>query len=118
MLRPYNWDAGSLRAGSRSCRSRRLPPVMREGAVRLRHPVRVLFLLYRLALTLRGEDQLGGEPLRHVLLAAGAAGRDQPAHTPRGAPPPPPLPPHLGGRAAPPPRLPFQRRLHIGQGLL
>src|SRR3954466_2501623 len=34
-------DAGSLKAGSRSCLFRRLPPVMREGAVRLRHPVRV-----------------------------------------------------------------------------
>src|SRR5881409_1339227 len=86
MLRPYNWDAGSLSAGSRSCRSKRLPPVMREGAIRLRHPVRVFLLLYGLALALRGEDQLGGEPLRHVLFAAGAAERDQPAHAQGGAP--------------------------------
>src|SRR5919109_3644449 len=39
-----------------------LPPVVREGPVGLRHPVRVFFLLYGLALALRGEDQLGGEP--------------------------------------------------------
>src|SRR5712692_8605409 len=46
-------DAGSLRSGSRDCLFRRLPPVMREGAVRLRHPVRVFLLLYRLAFALR-----------------------------------------------------------------
>src|SRR2546426_9603251 len=107
MLRPYNWDAGSLRAGSRSCRSRRLPPVMREGAVRLRHPVRVFFLLNRLALALRGEDQLGGEPLGHVLFAAGAAGRDQPAPAARRGPRRPGFPPPPGGRAPPPPRPPL-----------
>src|SRR6059036_2635824 len=98
MLRPYNWDAGSLKAGSRSCRSKRLPPVMREGAVRLRHPVRVFFLLYGLTLTLRGEDQLGGEPLRHVLFATGAAERDQPAHAERGAALRPDFDRHLVGR--------------------
>src|SRR5439155_20678583 len=73
-------------AGSRSCRSKRLPPVMREGPIGLRHPVRVLFLLDRLALALRGEDQLGGEAFRHVLLAARAAVLDQPAHPERRAP--------------------------------
>src|SRR5881409_4302354 len=118
MLRPYNWDAGSLKAGSRSCRSKRLPPVMREGAVRLRHPVRVLFLLYRLALALRGEDQLGGEPLRHVLLAARATELNQPAHAERGAPLGPDFHRHLIGRAAHAPGLHFQRRLHIRQRLL
>src|SRR5437773_2688628 len=43
---------------------------MREGAVRLRHPVRVLFLLDRLALTLRGENPLGERlfaPLHQVI---------------------------------------------------
>src|SRR3989454_11182208 len=107
MLRPYNWDAGSLRAGSRSCRSRRLPPVMREGAVRLRHPVRVFFLLNRLALALRGEDQLGGEPLGHVLFAAGAGGREQATPARRGGAPRAGLPPPPGGRRAPPPRPPL-----------
>src|SRR5438445_6557779 len=88
-------DAGSLSAGSRSCRSKGSPPVMREGAVRLRHPVRILFLLYRLALALRGEDQLGGESLRHVLFAARAAERDQPAHAERGGAPGPDFDLHL-----------------------
>src|SRR6266496_2808323 len=80
-LRPHReafglLDAGSLKAGSRDCRFRgaaccartfSLPPVMREGAVRLRHPVRVFLLLDRFALAFRGEDQLGGQPLRHRL---------------------------------------------------
>src|SRR2546427_1344904 len=84
---------------------------MREGAVRLRHPVRVLFLLDRLALTFRGENQLGGQPLRHVFFAAGAARREQPTPAPpRGPPraglPPPPVPP-----PAPPPGLHLPHRV-------
>src|SRR5258705_5570413 len=66
-------DAGSLEAGSRSCLFRRLPPVMRESPVGLRHPVRVFFLLYRLAFALRRQNQLGGEALGHRLLFACAA---------------------------------------------
>src|SRR5438105_6066202 len=83
-------DAGSLEAGSRSCWSRaharalcpgaKSPPVMREGAVRLRHPVRVFLFLYRLAFAFRRQDQLGGVALGHRLLLAGAAVLDDPAH--------------------------------------
>src|SRR5512135_270152 len=61
-----------------------LPPVMRERPVGLRHPVRVFLLLDRLALALRREDQLRRQPLRHVLLLAGAAVLDDPAHPERG----------------------------------
>src|SRR3989442_13767534 len=115
---PTAWDAGSLEAGSRSCWSKRLPPVMREGAVRLRHPVRVFLLLDRLALALRREDHLGGEPLRHVLLAAGTPELDHPAHPPG----PPSLPPHFHPppicRAAHPPPIQLKRRLHVRQRLL
>src|SRR5213595_679432 len=95
-----------------------LPAIVGEGPVGLGHPVRVLFLLYGLALALRGEDQLGGEPLRHVLFAAGAAERDQPAHAERGAALGPNFHRHLVGRAAHAPGLHFQCRLHIGQRLL
>src|SRR6266550_7985836 len=49
---------------------RRLPPVMRESAVRFRHPVCVFLLLYRLAFALRRQDQLGGEALGHRLFLA------------------------------------------------
>src|SRR5437660_2271388 len=91
---------------------------MREGPIGLRHPMRVLFLLDRLALALRGEDQLGGQPLRHVLLAPRAAVLDQPAHPQRRASLRPHLDRHLVGRAAHTPGLYFQRRLHVRQRLL
>src|SRR5256886_14302975 len=76
---------------------------MREGAVRLRHPVCVLFLLDRLALTFRGENQLGGQPLRHVFFAAGAAGPEEPPPAPRGGAVRAGLPPALLRGGAPPP---------------
>src|SRR2546430_17156397 len=82
---------------------------MREGAVRLRHPVRVFFLLNRLALALRGEDQLGGEPLGHALFAAGGGGADQPPPFPRGGALGAGFPPPPGGRPPPPPRPPLPR---------
>src|SRR5690349_17415957 len=84
-----------------------LPPVVCEGPVGLGHPVRVFLLLYGLTLTLRGEDQLGGQPLRHVLFAPGAAERNQPAHAERGAPLGPNFHRHLVRRA------PDAARLHL-----
>src|ERR1700694_2061831 len=111
-------DAGSLSAGSRSCRSRRLPPVMRESAIRFRHPVRVFLLLNRLALALRGENELGGEALRHRFFLARTAVLDQPAHPQRRAPLRPYLDRHLIRGSAHAPRLHFQRRLAVRQRLL
>src|ERR1700752_72310 len=111
-------DAGSLNSGSRSCWSRRLPPVMREGAVRLRHPVRVFLLLYRLAFALRRQNQLGCEALGHRLLFARAAVLDDPAHPQRGAALRPHFNRYLIRRATDPARLHFQRRLHVRQRLL
>src|SRR3977135_2074193 len=86
-------DAGSLRSGSRSCWSRRLPPVMRESAVRFRHPVRVFLLLYRFAFALRRQDQLGGGALGHRLLFARAAVLGDTSHSQRRGPPPAPSAP-------------------------
>src|SRR5947209_4416910 len=91
---------------------------MREGAVRLRHPVRVFLLLDRLALALRGEDHLGGQALRHRLLAPRAAEHDQPPHPQRGAALGPHLYRHLVGRAAHAAGLHLERRLHVRQRLL
>src|ERR1041384_7266062 len=45
-----------------------LPPVMREGPVRLRHTVGVFLLLDGVPLSLGGQDQLRREPVRHRLL--------------------------------------------------
>src|SRR6266849_10070313 len=82
-----------------------LPPVMRERPVGFRHPVRVFLLLDRLALALRREDQLRREPLRHVLLLAGAAVLNDPAHAERRAPLRPDFHRHLVRGAADAPRL-------------
>src|SRR6267154_2740462 len=70
------------RSRGTACRARTfsLPPIMGEGAIRLRHPVRVFLLLDRLAFALRGEDHLGGQPLGHRLLAARPAVLNKPPH--------------------------------------
>src|SRR6267143_2052918 len=57
-----------------------LPAVVREGLVRLRHLVRILALLHRVAAVVRRVHQLGGELLIHGLLAALFGVLDQPAH--------------------------------------
>src|SRR2546427_543983 len=91
---------------------------MREGAVRLRHPVRVFLLLYRLAFALRRQDQLGGQALGHRLLFARAAVLDDPTHPQRRAPLGAYFDGHLIRRTADATRLHFQRRLHVRQRLL
>src|SRR5207247_2233546 len=91
---------------------------MREGAVRLRHPVRVFLLLDRFALALRGEDHLGGQALRHRLFAPRTAEHDQPPHPERGAALRPHLHRHLVGGAAHAAGLHLERRIHVRQRLL
>src|SRR5439155_20258177 len=95
-----------------------LPPVMCESPIGFRHPVRVFLLLDRLALALRSGDQLGGVPLRHVLLAPRPAVLDQPPHPQRRAPLGSHLDRHLVGRAAHAAGLDLERRLHVRQRLL
>src|SRR5437660_7852183 len=58
----------------------RLPPVVGERLVGLRHLVRVLALLHCVAAVVRGVHQLCGEILVHGLLAALLGVLDQPAH--------------------------------------
>src|SRR5205823_3244333 len=58
----------------------RLPAVVREGLVGLRHPVDVVLLLERAALLVERIHDLAGELLPHMLLAAVARVADQPAH--------------------------------------
>src|SRR5207237_8928018 len=79
-----------------------LPAVMSEGLVGLRHLVRVLALLHRVAAVVRRVDQLRGQLLVHGLLAALLGVVDDPAH---GQGDPAVLPHfhgHLVGGAAPP----------------
>src|SRR6187431_2791823 len=58
----------------------RLPAVVREGLVGLRHPVDVVLLLEGAALLVRGVEDLADELVDHLLLAALPGERDQPAH--------------------------------------
>src|SRR5712691_1034427 len=96
----------------------RLPAVVCERPVGLRHPVRVFLLLYRLAFALRRQDQLGRQALGHRLLFARAAVLYDPAHPQRRAPLGAHFDRHLIRRAADAPRLYFQRRLDVRQRLL
>ena len=59
---------------------RRLPAIVGERLVRLRHPVDVVLALVGVALLLLGVEQLVGEPLGHRLLAPLARELDEPAH--------------------------------------
>src|SRR3569832_191912 len=62
-----------------------LPAVVRERLVRVRHLVRVLALLHRVALVRRGVEQLAGQLLLHgAAIGAVAGGADDPAHAERG----------------------------------
>src|SRR6266850_3481372 len=95
-----------------------LPAVVREGLVRLRHLVRVLALLHRVAAVVRRVHQLGGELLVHGLLAALLGVLDQPAHGERH----PALLPHfhgdLVGGTADAAALHLEDRLDVVEGLL
>src|SRR6476619_822040 len=62
------------------------PPVVREGLVRLRHPVHVVLALERAALLVDRIHQLCGELRLHPLLAALAGVRDEVAQRERAAP--------------------------------
>src|SRR5690349_15163591 len=52
---------------------------MREGFVRVRHSVRVVFLLYRVAAVISGIQNLVSKPVGHRLLATPARVPDEPS---------------------------------------
>src|ERR1700756_247696 len=58
----------------------RLPAVVREGLVGLRHPVDVVLSLERATLLVQRVENLVGELVRHALLAPLARELDEPAH--------------------------------------
>src|SRR5688572_27943432 len=66
--------------------SLRLPAVVREGLVGLRHPVDVVLLLERPALLVQRVHELAGELRRHALLAALARCLHDPAQRERARP--------------------------------
>src|SRR5213593_509534 len=58
----------------------RLPAVVREGLVGLRHPVDVVLPLERAALLVQRVENLVGELVRHALFAPLAGKVDEPTH--------------------------------------
>src|SRR3954451_17377930 len=78
----------------------RLPAVVGEGLVRLRHPVDVVLALVRAALLGLRVHELIGEALGHRLLAALAGELDEPAHGQRAGAAGRDLDRHLVGGAA------------------
>src|SRR5581483_326410 len=78
----------------------RLPAVVREGLVRLRHPVDVVLSLERAALLVQRVENLVGELVGHALLAPLARVRHEPADRWRAGPPLRHLHRHLVVRAA------------------
>src|SRR6476646_80172 len=60
-----------------------LPAVVRESLVGLRHPIHVVLALVRVPLLLERVEDLAGELVAHVLLAAVARERHEPAERER-----------------------------------
>src|SRR5262249_2868692 len=98
--------------------ARFLPPVVGERLVRLGHLVRVLALLHRVALVLRGIEDLRGELLDHRLFAALARVVDEPPHPQRLRPVRPDVDRDLAGRADDAARLDLDLGLDVRQRLL
>src|SRR5216117_410898 len=94
----------------------RLPAIVSERLVGLRHLVRVLTLLHGGATVVRGVEQLGGELLGHRALGTAPRGADDPPHRQRRPSVGTHLDRHLVGRAADPPRLHLDGRLHVVDG--
>src|SRR5262249_9156848 len=69
--------------GTREWGAERLPAVVREGLVGLRHPVRVLLLLHRATASIGRVQDLACHPLHHRLLGPGARMLHEPTHRER-----------------------------------
>src|SRR3984893_16918991 len=114
-------DAGhliSILGNLASCTRRALPSVMREGAVRLRHPVGVFALLDCVPPTIGCIEQFGGQPLGHRLFIALARRRDEPANAERLTTIGADFDRHLVRRTADPARTHFDGRHDVVERLL
>src|SRR2546430_1786341 len=96
----------------------RSPAVVREGLVGLRHSVEVVLALERAALLVERVEDLAGELLVHVLLAALAREGDDPAHGERAGAPLRNLDGNLVLRTADAARANLEHRRHRLHGLL
>src|ERR1041384_3121953 len=95
-----------------------LPPVVREGLVRLRQPVDVVLALVRPALLVERVEDLVRELLGHALLAPVARVRDEPADRERARAALRHLDGHLVVRAADAAALDLEHRRDSLHGLL
>src|SRR5207245_2457067 len=111
-------EPGGSTAGHRSLSRLSSPSVVREGFVRLRHPVDVVLALEGAALLVEGVENLGRELLDHSLLAAIAREVHEPADRERARAALRHLDGHLVVRAADAPALHLEHRRHRLDGLL
>src|SRR5436190_9066832 len=95
-----------------------LPPVVREGFVGLGHAVDIVLFLDGAAAQIRGVVDLIRELIGHALLGPGASVDDDPAERETGPAILRNLHRNLVVRAANPPRLHFEQRLGVLDGLL
>src|SRR5687767_14692360 len=93
-----------------------LPLEVAEGAVRLRHPMRVLAALHRGTEAVAGVDQLRGELVRHALAVPPAGRLDEPAHAEADPAVSADLDRDLVGRATDALRLDLDERHGVAQG--
>src|SRR5436189_255611 len=98
-------SARYMRSGGSACgpplgSALRLPAIVSERLVGLRHLVRVLALLHGGAAVVRGVEQLGGKLLGHRALGTAPGGADDPPHRQRRPSIGTHLDRHLVGRAA------------------
>src|SRR5487761_244851 len=96
----------------------RLPAVMGEGFIRVRHAMHVLFLFYRATLAIGRVHQFVGQLVGHIFARALTGVQDDPVNSERLAPELIHFDRHLIVRAADAPRLHFEQRLHIFDRLL
>src|SRR5215203_1445900 len=83
MIPMFRTRSSAMLVATATCFS--LPAVVREGLVRLRHPIHVVFALERAALFVERVQQLPRELRRHALLTPVARERDDPADRERAA---------------------------------
>src|SRR3982751_700743 len=95
------------------CASLWLPLVMRERFVRIRHAVRVFFLLHRIAAVVCRVENLCRQTIHHRLLTAAPRVGDDPANCQGTAPLLMHFNRNLISRSANAPRLHFNSRLHV-----
>src|SRR6516165_1018155 len=117
-LRRYRPRGDTLKRNLTSRPLRRLPTIMREGFVRIGHPVGVLPPFDSDTAITGGVEEFAREPLLHRILRPAARARNQPADRQRLTAVGPNFDRHLIGGAADPPRAHFDGGAHIAERIV